>query len=163
VELERVPFDVNELVAQTLTPLAVEARHKGLEMRSQLDTDVPPRLVGDPVRLRQVLFNVVGNAIKFTPKGSVAVKVSALPRTDAGVELRFEVSDTGIGIAPEQVERMFEPFTQADASTARRYGGTGLGLAIVRRLVELMDGRVGIESTPGRGSTVHWCVRCERA
>ena len=163
VELERVPFEVNELLTQTLTPLAVEARHKGLEMRSQIAPDMPARLVGDPVRLRQVLFNVVGNAIKFTPRGSVAVRVSATPRSDADVELRFEVTDTGIGMAPEQVERMFEPFTQADASTARRYGGTGLGLAIVRRLVELMDGRVGIDSTPGQGSTVHWCVRCTRA
>ncbi len=129
-------------------------------MRSQVDPALPARVVGDPVRLRQVLFNVVGNAIKFTREGSVSVAVGAMPVAEHELELKFDVVDTGIGIASEQLEQVFEPFIQADASTSRRYGGTGLGLTIVRRLVELMGGRVHIRSEPGHGCSVHWTVRC---
>ncbi len=160
IEIERVSFDLAELMAQTLTPLVVEARAKGLQMHSRVDPALPVQVVGDPVRLRQVLFNVVGNAIKFTREGSIHVSVNAAPVSGRDVELRFDVADTGIGMAHEQLERVFEPFIQADASTSRRYGGTGLGLTIVRRLVELMDGRVGIRSQPGQGCTVQWTVRC---
>ncbi|MFO1217332.1 MAG: ATP-binding protein [Burkholderiaceae bacterium] len=160
VEIERVPFDLSELVTQTLAPLELEAHHKRIALRWQLAPEVPRALVGDPVRLRQVLFNVVGNAVKFTERGEVAVQVAGAPAEHDGVTLQVTVADTGIGVDPERIGRMFEPFTQADASTSRRYGGTGLGLAIVRRLVELMGGHVSFESQPGRGSTVRFSARC---
>jgi signal transduction histidine kinase len=114
---------------------------------------LPAQLCGDAVRLRQVLTNLLGNAVKFTAEGHVTLHARLLERHGPRARLRFEVSDSGIGIAPEQQQAVFEPFTQADASTTRRFGGTGLGLAIVRRLVEMMGGEVALQSTPGQGST----------
>ena len=163
LEVEHMPFDINELLSQTLAPLSVQAQAKGLALHARFDPAVPPRLAGDPVRLRQVLFNVVGNAIKFTHQGQVAVSVDAAPLGGAVIDLRFEVADTGIGIEPDQIDRLFQAFTQADSSIARRYGGSGLGLAIVQRLVELMGGQVRIDSQAGQGSTVRWNVRCAAA
>ena len=161
--LESCAFNAQDLVQQTLAPLAVQAQAKGLTLSSRTSPSLPPRLAGDPMRLRQVLFNVVGNAIKFTHRGQVAVSVDAAARSDGGIDLRFEVADTGIGMDPEQVERFFQAFTQGDSSIARRYGGSGLGLTIVRRLVELMGGQVQIDSRAGDGSTVRWFVRCGAA
>ncbi len=157
--LEHTPFDLRDLLTQTLAPLQVEGQTKGLAVRLQALPELPSRLVGDPIRLRQVLFNVVGNAIKFTSSGAIDVRLRTEPAPD-GVALHFEVSDTGIGIEPDQVQQLFEPFTQVDASIARRYGGSGLGLAIVKRLVQLMGGEVSLDSVPGQGSTVRWSVRC---
>lgn len=148
LDLEQVPVslaDLAEGVTATLLPLA---QKKGLTLTTALDPALPANVSGDPVRLRQILFNLLGNAVKFTASGSVALRLEAL--VQGGV--RVTVTDTGIGIAPDQVARLFEPFTQADRSTARRFGGSGLGLSICRLLVTLMGGAIGVESTPGHGS-----------
>jgi signal transduction histidine kinase/DNA-binding response OmpR family regulator len=155
LELESVDFDVWATVEEALEILAVRAKAKGLEFGCAIRPEVPSLVTGDSGRVRQVLLNLVGNALKFTHEGGVAVRVS---RTDSGTGsdravLRFEVADNGIGIAPTARERLFEPFSQADSSTTRRYGGTGLGLAICKRLVEAMGGAIGVDSEPGRGST----------
>jgi signal transduction histidine kinase len=161
LEIEHVPFDLGELMHQTLAPLKLDAEGKGLQWHVALPA--PQALRGDPVRVRQVLINVVGNAVKFTREGAIAIDVAAVPVADGSLELHFRVTDTGIGIEAEQLSRLFQPFAQADSSIVRRYGGTGLGLALVRRMVELMGGRVDIESAPGQGTTVRWHLRCERA
>jgi CheY-like chemotaxis protein len=139
--------------------MAHAAQAKGLELTGLVAPDVPAVLRGDPVRLRQVLLNLVGNAVKFTEHGSVAVRVEVADRQPDGLRLRALVRDTGIGIAPEAHQRLFRSFSQADSSTTRRYGGTGLGLAISRRLVELMGGAISVDSAPGRGSTFAFTVR----
>jgi signal transduction histidine kinase len=126
---------------------------KGLELRAHVAPAVPAVLLGDPTRLRQMLLNLVGNAIKFTEQGAVEIGIAVVEERGEGVLLRITVRDMGIGIAPEVQATLFAPFVQADASTTRRYGGTGLGLAIVKRLAELMGGQIGVESTPGAGST----------
>jgi signal transduction histidine kinase len=149
--LDEVDFDVREVVDDACGIVAESAFAKGLELLPWVDAEVPARIRGDHVRLRQVLINLVGNAIKFTQAGEVVV-----PVTVVGERLRFEVSDTGIGITPRQQERLWEAFTQADASTTRNFGGTGLGLTISRKLVEAMDGSIGLESVPGRGSNFHF-------
>jgi signal transduction histidine kinase/DNA-binding response OmpR family regulator len=159
LELERVEFDPHELVERTAELLAVRAHQKGLELVCQVLPDVPSRLVGDPTRLRQILVNLLGNAIKFTEHGEVVVRVALAAGAQEPGRLVVSVSDTGIGIPPEQLELIFERFTQADATTTRRYGGTGLGLTISRHLVELMDGRLWVESGVGQGSTFSFTVR----
>ena len=133
--------------------LALAAEDKGLQLRLTLDDDVPPRLRGDPTRLGQIVVNLANNAIKFTEQGEVAVVASLGARTAAGVTLRVEVVDTGMGIPPDRLDRLFRSFSQVDASTTREHGGTGLGLAIAKRLAELMGGRIGVRSKPGEGST----------
>ncbi|HEX8374470.1 MAG TPA: ATP-binding protein, partial [Geminicoccaceae bacterium] len=152
LELERVDFSVPGLLEEVRSLLAPQARERGLELRFELDEHSPPIGVGDPTRLRQVLLNLVGNALKFTHEGGVAVAVSSRPEGEGRVRLLFEVRDTGIGMTPGQAAGLFQAFAQADRSTARRYGGTGLGLAISRRLVEAMGGAIGVESAPGAGS-----------
>ena len=132
---------------------AEPAGKKGLELTCFLPEDLPDSAIGDPVRLRQVLLNLLGNAVKFTARGEVAVSVRLLTQDAHALMLKFEVTDTGIGIAPEAQARLFTAFSQADGSTTRRFGGTGLGLAIVKQLVQLMGGDIGITSTPGQGST----------
>jgi CheY-like chemotaxis protein/HPt (histidine-containing phosphotransfer) domain-containing protein/anti-sigma regulatory factor (Ser/Thr protein kinase) len=141
-------------VDDALQTLALRAHGKGLELACDYPPDVPAAVVGDPVRVRQVLVNLVGNAIKFTASGGVTVSVRA-----AGGHVRFAVTDTGIGIPPDRLQAVFEPFTQADGSTTRKYGGTGLGLTISARLVELMGGRIWAESEVGRGSTFHFTAQ----
>ncbi|MGE0435033.1 MAG: response regulator, partial [Planctomycetota bacterium] len=153
VELEFRAFDLHDLLEQLADSLAFRAQEKGLEYLFDCPADVPRRLIGDTVRRRLILTNFVGNAIKFTEKGEVAVTVELLGDHGDAVDLRIGVRDSGIGIAREQVAHIFEPFTQAEASIARRFGGTGLGLTICRELAVLMDGEVGVESEPGRGST----------
>jgi PAS domain S-box-containing protein len=157
--LEQLPFELPALLGELVTQAGVQATHKGLALHLEADPALPPRLCGDPVRLKQVLSNLLGNAVKFTEAGHVVLRVQRLPAAGkkatadaARVALRFEVEDSGIGIAPQVQARIFEAFTQADSSTTRRFGGTGLGLSIVRRLVALMDGTLALDSTPGRGS-----------
>jgi len=164
MELERAPFDPRECVENTLELLAPRASEKGLELVGTVEDSVPAAVLGDHTRLQQILINLVGNALKFTERGEVVVTVRA-SRVDGDVrrELRFTVRDTGVGIPKDARARLFEPFCQGDSSTARHYGGTGLGLAICRRLCELMDGRIWVESTVGQGSTFHFTVLTEAA
>jgi signal transduction histidine kinase/DNA-binding response OmpR family regulator len=157
--LDPEEFALRELLGSTLKPLAVRAHEKGLELAYRVWADVPDALVGDAGRLRQVLVNLVGNAVKFTHAGEVVVTVTVERRTEADVCLHVAVRDTGIGIPADKLGAVFEPFVQADGSTTRSYGGTGLGLTISARLVELMGGRLWVESEAGRGSTFHVTVR----
>ncbi len=159
MELETLPMAVREVVDSALKVLSFHARAKGVVLHAEAADSVPPVVMGDPTRLRQVLLNLVGNAVKFTPAGSVTVRVSAASQHGATRLLRFEVQDTGIGIAPAKQQAIFMPFTQADASTTRQYGGTGLGLTISRRLVDMMGGQLGVHSTEGQGSTFFFNVR----
>ncbi len=159
IELESTSFHLRESLGDTLQALALSAVEKGLELVYDVQPEVPDVLVGDPSRLRQVIVNLVGNAIKFTDEGEVVVDVEPEEVTDEEVVLHVQVRDTGPGIPQERQEEVFEAFRQADASTTRRFGGTGLGLAISQRLVELMGGRIRVESEPGRGSTFHFTVR----
>ena len=152
LEVERVPVDLHGLVDAVAEMLGTNADTAGLWLQTVIDAELPDTIVGDPVRLRQILFNLVGNAIKFTREGGVTVRARRVDRSGLP-HLRLEVEDTGIGMTAEQVEKLFQPFTQAESSTSRRFGGTGLGLSIVARLVELMGGHVTLESTPDRGST----------
>ena len=156
VELESIPFDPQKLVAETVMVMAIQARHKGLELSYNVAQDVPLTVLGDPARLRQVLVNLLGNAIKFTPAGKVAVHVGVEANPAGGLCLHLAVIDTGIGIAKEKHEIIFRPFVQADVSMTRKYGGTGLGLSICTRLVELMNGDIWLESEPNRGSAFHF-------
>jgi len=133
--------------------LSLKAVEKGLTLEQQIDKNVPLCLVGDSVRIRQIITNLVGNAIKFTSRGSVSLQISVESKTAETVTLRFSIRDTGIGIPAEKLQGIFEPFTQADSSTTRKYGGTGLGLAISKQLAEMMGGRICIESIEGEGST----------
>ncbi len=155
--LERVNFDLTDLIRRLTDTVGVRAREKELTMTARIDQDVPTALIGDPLRLRQVLVNLVGNATKFTEQGSITLHVSR-DRSEPG-SIRFSVVDTGIGIAPRDLEHMFATFTQADSSTARKYGGSGLGLSIVKRLVELMGGEIRADSELGRGSTFSFNAR----
>jgi CheY-like chemotaxis protein len=143
--------------------LAGSAHNKGLQMTSSVHCDIPASVRGDPVRLRQVLLNLVGNAVKFTSAGEVVVSARQERQTEDDVVLAFEVRDTGIGMSPELQARLFQPFTQGDGSTTRRYGGTGLGLAICHELVALMGGSISAESRLGVGSCFRFSVRCKRS
>jgi PAS domain S-box-containing protein len=157
--LDRAPFRLRDTVEDSVRLLAPRAAEKGLELVCRIAPDVPDALVGDAGRLRQVVLNLVGNAVKFTDRGEIAIDV-VLDRAEADeATLRFTVSDTGIGIAPEKQAEIFGAFVQADTSTTRRYGGTGLGLTISAQLVELMDGRLWLESEPGKGSQFHFLAR----
>jgi two-component system sensor histidine kinase/response regulator len=163
LELEPVPFALRETLGETIKTLASLAHAKSLELAYEIRPGVPDDLVGDIGRLGQILVNLVGNAIKFTERGEVAVRVDTESVTADRVTLRVAVQDTGIGIAADKSRLIFDAFAQADASTTRRFGGTGLGLAICRRLVERMGGRIWLDSEPGRGSTFHFTLSLERA
>ncbi len=158
LNLETVPFELGDVVARAVEIIGVRAGEKGLRIESEIASDVPLWVTGDPVRTRQVLINLLGNSIKFTEKGRLAVRVARNPQGTGPASLLFSVSDTGIGISPEQLPKIFESFVQADSSTTRKYGGTGLGLAICRKLVEAMGGRIWVESTLGIGSTFYFTV-----
>ncbi|MFZ5781999.1 MAG: PAS-domain containing protein [Pseudomonadota bacterium] len=153
MELEEAPFQLRALVEGTSETLSVQAERKGITIRTYVEPGTPDLLNGDSTRVRQILFNLIGNAIKFTEVGEIRVTARARPVPEGRVELELSVADTGIGMSGEQAERVFQPFAQADHSTTRRYGGTGLGLSIVRRLAELMGGEATVTSTRGRGST----------
>ena len=166
LDLELLDFDLRTTVEDAVSMQAERAQSKGLELACLIHGTVPTAVCGDPGRLRQILTNLIGNAIKFTERGEVLVTVSVTGQIDTpdqqSVELRFEVADTGIGMTAEQSAKIFQPFVQADGSMARKYGGTGLGLAICKQLTELMQGRIGLESVPGAGSRFWFTVRLDR-
>ncbi|HEY6922677.1 MAG TPA: response regulator, partial [Steroidobacteraceae bacterium] len=157
--LDPVDFDLRECLDCTIRTLALRAHEKSLELCCSVDASVPEIIRGDPNRLRQIVLNLAGNAIKFTSEGEVAVRVAVVAATSASHELQFTVADTGIGIPTTRQESIFEPFIQADTSTTRRFGGTGLGLTISRRLTQLMGGRIWVDSVPGSGSQFHFTAR----
>jgi len=159
LELESAPFDLHECVGDTMRFLAVRAHGKRLELAFRIPADVPRMVVGDAARLRQVLVNIVGNAIKFTERGEVVLTVTTQTLEEDHAELRFAIRDTGTGIPQDRQEAIFAAFEQADHSSTRKFGGTGLGLAISARLVDCMQGRIGVESEVGRGSTFHFTAR----
>jgi len=152
--IESIPFDLVEVLSSSARALALRAAQKGIELVTDFDDELPTHVHGDPGRLRQILLNVIGNAIKFTERGTVTVRARQCHPTKSGIcEINIEVSDTGIGMSPTQLERVFEEFVQADSGTTRRFGGTGLGLSITRRLLQLMEGEISVDSELGRGST----------
>lgn len=161
LSLEQVPFDLQKTVEGAMDVVAPQARGKGVELILDVAQDLPESFTGDPIRLRQVLINLLGNAIKFTSKGEVVLKVEHVPSsgTEDSVELLFSISDTGIGIPADKLSLIFESFTQADGSTTRKYGGSGLGLTISRALVSMMGGEISVESTVGVGSTFRFTAR----
>ena len=161
-ELEQVVFSLRERLGDTMKSLYIRAQDKGLELACHIHPDVPDSLIGDPGRLAQLVINLIGNATKFTERGEVVLEVHCDSTSDSRALLLFEVRDTGIGIRPDQLDRIFEAFTQADASTTRKYGGTGLGLAISSRLAKLMGGRLWAESQLGVGSSFYFTARFDR-
>jgi PAS domain S-box-containing protein len=162
LELEETEFAIRDLLRDTLKTLAVRADKKHLELSVRVSADVPNVVVGDPTRLRQLIVNLVGNAIKFTERGNIIVDAELQREADGDVPIRFQVSDTGIGIPKEKQHLIFESFAQVDGSTTRRFGGTGLGLTISKRLVELMGGQLWLDSEPGKGSTFHFTTKFKR-
>ena len=156
LELEHTPLHVADLVSDTLTIMEPRAKERALDLTATLDPDIPPVLVGDALRLRQILFNLIGNAIKFTDRGSVSIGAATRAIDGDQIELEFSVSDTGKGIAPEAQDKLFSDYSQGTTDVARKYGGTGLGLAICRRLVALMGGAITLESEVGEGTTIRF-------
>jgi PAS domain S-box-containing protein len=163
LELEETHFELRSCIEDTLDLLAVKAIEKGLDLLYMIDPDVPSTFLGDSNRLKQVLINLVNNAIKFTEKGEVYISVQQLQEKDGMVELKFSVKDSGIGIHRESIASLFEPFIQADSSTTRKYGGTGLGLAISKRLVFLLGGEIWVDSDEGKGSTFSFTIRVKKS
>jgi len=159
LDLELIPFSIGSVMDNLANTVGLRAQEKGLELLFVEPPDLPAALMGDPSRLGQVLLNLGNNAVKFTEHGEVLVSIEVIDRDSSSVQLRFEVRDTGIGMTAEQQHRLFEPFSQADAATTRRYGGTGLGLAISLHLVRLMGGEIAVDSEPGRGSRFHFSLR----
>ncbi len=160
LDVESVPFRLDEVLEGLADLLSIRADEKGIELLFDVGAEVPLGLVGDPLRVSQICTNLVNNALKFTEAGEVIVRIRHEPVDDTSVLLKVEVQDSGIGMTPEQCGRLFQSFSQADASTTRKYGGTGLGLAISKQLVELMGGEIGVHSVPGEGSTFHFAIRC---
>ena len=163
LQLDHIPFALRDTIEDGIRMLAPRAHQKGLELASHIDSAVPHQLVGDPLRLRQVMINLVGNAIKFTDRGEIVINIKPVSIDETTAVLRFSISDTGIGIPEDKQATIFEAFSQADNSTTRRYGGTGLGLTISAELIELMGGKIEVESRPGHGSTFSFTSRFEIA
>jgi two-component system sensor histidine kinase/response regulator len=163
IDLDEAPFNLRDCVDAAMRTLALKADEQGLELLCDIDADVPEFLLGDAIRLRQILLNLIGNALKFTTEGEVELKLKCDAASDSGCRLQFAVCDTGIGIPVEKQETIFEPFMQADTSTTRTYGGTGLGLTITSRLVKMMGGRIWVRSTPGTGSTFYFTTEMKIA
>ena len=159
MDFEALAFSVHDTILESVRVLAVSAHKKGIELVANVRPDVPSRLIGDPTRLRQVVINLVGNAIKFTEQGEVVLTVDVEQQAADSFVLRFSIRDTGIGVPADKQQAIFEAFSQADVSTTRRFGGTGLGLAICARLVQLMGGKIALESAPGKGSTFSFTAR----
>jgi polar amino acid transport system substrate-binding protein len=162
LEIETIDFSLRDSLTGTIHTLALAAQTKGLEIAWHVPSDVPDKLIGDPGRIRQVVTNLVSNAIKFTESGEVLLNVVKMNDTDLETTLRFSVKDTGIGIPPEKQQRIFEAFEQSDSFTTRKYGGTGLGLSISSRLIQLMGGNIWLESEPGKGSTFHFSINLKK-
>jgi len=162
LEFERVDFSLDDILHNLASLLAYRAQEKGLELVFDTAPDVPRLLTGDPLRLGQVLLNLMGNAIKFTDSGEIVIKTTLQKKTRSQVELEFAVRDTGIGLSAAQAARLFQPFSQGDTTTSRKYGGSGLGLAISRRLVNLMGGEISVQSEPGQGTTFLFQLRLDR-
>jgi signal transduction histidine kinase/CheY-like chemotaxis protein len=158
LDLEFIPFDLRESLGETMKALDFRAHRKGLELIYEVQPDVFEALLGDPGRLRQVILNLIGNAIKFTEHGEILMSVTQEAESSGTVSLHFAIKDTGVGIPADKLQEIFEPFSQADGSTARKYGGTGLGLSICTKLVEMMNGRIWVESEEGKGATFHFTV-----
>ena len=158
IELENIDFDLHIAVDGTIDILAVKAHEKNLELSCFIDPEVPSLLRGDPGKLRQVIINLVNNAMKFTTDGEVVISANMAEETESHATVRFAVRDTGIGIPADRMDRLFKSFSQVDASTTRKYGGTGLGLKISKQIVELMGGQIGVESKEGKGSTFWFTV-----
>src|SRR6185436_7628791 len=158
LDVESIDFKLDEVISSVTTLTAQKAHEKGLEFLAQVSPGIPEHLVGDPLRLGQILTNFVNNAVKFTEQGEIRLEIKLIEQTGEKVQIKFAVRDSGIGMTEEQSARLFQPFTQADMSTTRKHGGTGLGLTICRRLVELMGGRIWLESEPGAGSTFYFTV-----
>jgi CheY-like chemotaxis protein len=163
IAIEKRVFDIDELVDSMGRLFNKSAQEKGLELSLNRHHQIPKLLIGDELRLRQILTNLVGNAIKFTEQGRVALEITRLPNEGSGIALVFTVQDSGIGITGEQIARLFRPFMQADTSTTRRFGGTGLGLSISRQLAQLMGGEIEVSSTPGSGTSFVLQVVLEQA
>ncbi|MDD5387967.1 MAG: response regulator [Gallionellaceae bacterium] len=166
LDLEQVPFNLHEMVQQTVGLFTAQAGGGGIGLKLNLDAGLPRLLVGDPIRLRQILTNLLSNALKFTHQGTISVRVAPVvnaAKVPGRLDLQFSVADTGVGIAADKLEMIFSPFSQADSSITRRFGGTGLGLAIAQRLVAMMDGRLWVESTPGQGSLFQFTVALRQA
>jgi CheY-like chemotaxis protein len=159
LDMERIDFDLSDVIDHIASLIGMQAQDKGLQLLFHPSPTVPTHLIGDPTRLGQILLNLGGNAVKFTERGEIVVGIDLAERDETSALLRFEVRDSGIGMTLEQQKQLFQPFTQADASTSRRYGGTGLGLAICRRLVALMDGDIHVDSEPGVGSRFSFTAR----
>jgi len=155
--VKSIPFDLRQVVADSIKRFSTPAACKGLELACVLPDSLSARYEGDPVRVGQILTNFLGNAVKFTERGEIVLRVTVMEESGGQATLRLEVKDTGIGIAPATQAHLFKPFTQADGSMTRMYGGTGLGLAIVKRLTQLMGGTAGVESTIGQGANF-WCT-----
>jgi diguanylate cyclase (GGDEF)-like protein len=161
LEIEEIDFDLRKLMEEVIELLSKQAQQKGLELGYLLGPEVPDRVKGDSLRLRQILINLIGNAVKFTEQGEVAVRISCTADSVQAYGLRFEVSDTGIGMDQDAIQHVFESFAQADPSTTRKYGGTGLGLAICKQLVGLLGGEIGVASQRGKGTTFFFSIRCK--
>ncbi|MGA1236580.1 MAG: response regulator [Limisphaerales bacterium] len=161
LDIENIDFQLDQVIHSVTTVTAQKAHEKGLEFLIEVPPDVPQNLRGDPLRLGQIITNLVNNAIKFTEKGEVRVTTKLLEQSDSSIQLEFTIADSGIGMTPEQAARLFQPFTQADMSTTRKHGGTGLGLTISKRLVELMHGRIWLESEPGQGSRFYFIIHLQ--
>jgi len=159
LDIESIPFDLRESLGEMMKAFGFRAHQKGLELIYEVHPDVPEAVLGDPGRVRQVITNLVGNSIKFTERGEILLSVTQEASSAEGVSLHFAVKDTGVGIPADKQQRIFEAFSQVDGSTARKYGGTGLGLTICTKLVEMMHGRIWVESQPGEGSTFHFIIR----
>jgi signal transduction histidine kinase/DNA-binding response OmpR family regulator len=158
LDMESIPFELRESLGEAMKALSYRAHQKGLELIYDVQPDVPETLLGDPGRIRQIIVNLVGNSIKFTERGEIFVWVEKESETSSSVRLHFAVKDSGVGIPADKQNKIFEAFSQADGSMARRFGGTGLGLTICTRLVDMMDGRIWVESAPGQGSTFHFLI-----
>jgi signal transduction histidine kinase/CheY-like chemotaxis protein len=158
LDMESIPFELRESLGEAMKALSFRAHQKGLELIYDVQPDVPEALVGDPGRIRQIIVNLVGNSIKFTKRGEIFVSVEKESETSDSVRLHFAIKDTGVGIQADKQSKIFEAFSQADGSMSRKYGGTGLGLSICTRLVEIMEGRIWVESEVGKGSTFHFVI-----